>query len=188
MEQGLAWLARQSHEPPLTLALNLSGKGVGSPDLADALHARCKAMGLEPARIILELTESSAAAHQTDAMDTLSRLRIKGFQLSIDDFGTGFSSMVQLARLPFTSIKIDKSFVMSMLDSAESRKIVESTIGLGKALGLSTVAEGVEQADVLAALRALGCDEAQGFLIARPMDEDAVRGWLAADRGTGDWM
>jgi EAL domain-containing protein (putative c-di-GMP-specific phosphodiesterase class I)/signal transduction histidine kinase/ligand-binding sensor domain-containing protein/CheY-like chemotaxis protein len=189
IEQGLAWLARQSHQPPLTLALNLSGKGVGNPDLADALHARCTAHGLDPARIILELTESSAAAHQADAMDTLSRLRIKGFQLSIDDFGTGFSSMVQLARLPFTSLKIDKSFVLSMLDSAESRKIVESTIGLGKALGLATVAEGVEQSDVLSTLRALGCDEAQGFLIARPMDGDAAHGWLAAGRDAGGgWM
>jgi EAL domain-containing protein (putative c-di-GMP-specific phosphodiesterase class I) len=114
------------------------------------------------------------------ALATLTRLRIRGFGLAIDDFGTGYSSMVQLARLPFSAMKIDKSFVLSMETSDESRKIVASIIGLGHSLGLEIIAEGVENAATAAALARLGCDIAQGFWFGKPMPGDALRDWLSA--------
>ena len=102
---------------------------------------------------------------------------MKGFQLSIDDFGTGFSSMLQLVRLPFSEIKVDKSFVMTANRSAESRTVVRSIIELGHSLGLRATAEGVEDIEALAYLKSLACDLAQGFLIARPMSAAEARAW-----------
>ncbi len=100
-------------------------------------------------------------------IDVFTRLRIKGFHLSIDDFGTAYSSLVQLQRLPFTEMKIDKSFVMTMLDSEASRIIVETIIGMANNMRMKSVAEGVESKGVLDALRAKGCDLAQGYFISR---------------------
>lgn len=133
---------------------------------------------IDPGTIILELTETGAMTSLAEALDVLTRMRIKGFRLAIDDFGTGYSSMVQLARLPFSEIKIDKSFVGAMLSSSEARKIVESTIHLGRSLELQIVAQGVEDAATADLLRDLGCDMAQGYFFARPMDGDATKAWL----------
>src|SRR5260370_25950193 len=110
---------------------------------------------------------------------------MKGFQLSIDDFGTGYSSMLQLVRLPFSEIKVDKSFVATAIRSTESRVVVESVIGLGSSLGLRVVAEGVEDAETMQYLRDAKCDLAQGYFIAPPMPGEAVWAWLANEaRGT----
>jgi EAL domain-containing protein (putative c-di-GMP-specific phosphodiesterase class I) len=102
-------------------------------------------------------------------MDVLTRLRLKGFKLAIDDFGTGYSSLVQLHRLPFSEIKIDRTFVTDCTKSDESRSIVRVVIDLARALGMRSVAEGVENAEALDLLRSLGCDEAQGYFISRPI-------------------
>ena len=107
-------------------------------------------------------------------MDVLTRLRLKGFKLAIDDFGTGYSSLVQLHRLPFNEIKVDRAFVTDCTTSGESRSIVRMIIDLAHALGMTAVAEGVESADALDLLRDLGCDQAQGYLIARPIDATDV--------------
>lgn len=173
--------------PPagLGISINLSARSLNDRYIFQVLHEQCERWGLKPERITLELTETSAMLDAVDALDTLTRLRLKGYGLAIDDFGTGFSSMLQLARLPFSQIKIDKSFVMSMGESSESRKIVESTISLGRALGLITVAEGVEDAAALQALRELGCDRAQGYHVARPMDGAAALRWLEQQAGGG---
>jgi EAL domain-containing protein (putative c-di-GMP-specific phosphodiesterase class I) len=113
------------------------------------------------------------------SLDLLTRLRMKGFQLSIDDFGTGFSSMVQLVRLPFSEIKVDRSFVLRSQESKEARSVIKSIVDLGHSLGLTVTAEGVEDLETLNDLNSLGCDLAQGYFIARPMwGEDAVR-WTA---------
>ncbi|HEY0181044.1 MAG TPA: EAL domain-containing protein, partial [Dokdonella sp.] len=125
-----------------------------------------------------ELTESSALQNPAIALDVLARFRLKGFALSIDDFGTGYSTMTQLAQLPVSEIKIDRSFVAAMAESIEAAKIVEFTIRLARGLGLTTVAEGVDNADTLTALEALGCDLAQGFLIAPPMEGASASRWL----------
>jgi EAL domain-containing protein (putative c-di-GMP-specific phosphodiesterase class I) len=111
------------------------------------------------------------------SLDLLTRLRVKGFRLSIDDFGTGYSSMVQLVRMPFSEIKIDKSFVLHVQDSAEARAVIKSIVDLGHSLGLVVVAEGVENRETLNYLNSVGCDLAQGYLIAPPLSGDAACKW-----------
>lgn len=117
------------------------------------------------------------------ALDTLTRLRMQGFKLSIDDFGTGFSSMVQLVRLPFSEIKVDKSFVMDIGASAESRAVTRSIVDLGSSLGLLSTAEGVEDQDTLDYLKTLGCDLCQGYFISRPLKDVDVPGWYRQREG-----
>jgi EAL domain-containing protein (putative c-di-GMP-specific phosphodiesterase class I) len=116
------------------------------------------------------------------ALDMLTRLRLNGFRLSIDDFGMGHSSMLQLVRMPFTEIKVDKSFVISAAHSNESRAVIKSIVELGRSLGLKSAAEGVEDADTLELVQQMGCDFAQGYLIGPPMAGDAIPGWMS-DRG-----
>lgn len=174
-DEGLEWLNRTATLSTISLAMNISSTSFTEQDLVDRLYWSCLKFQIDPRRIILELTETSAMNESAVAYDILTRLRIKGFSLSIDDFGTGYSSLTQLARLPFSEIKVDRTFVISMLKSAEAMTIVESTIQLGKRLGLTTVAEGVEGADEMQMLRNLHCDEAQGYYIARPADGEAAR-------------
>jgi EAL domain-containing protein (putative c-di-GMP-specific phosphodiesterase class I) len=107
-------------------------------------------------------------------MDVLTRLRIKGFQLSIDDFGTGYSSLVQLQKMPFSEIKIDKSFTMQLMTNQGCRVIVEIIVDLARKLGLSSVAEGVEDEASLNALIEMGCDMAQGYYVSRPIAANLV--------------
>lgn len=177
VQRALAWLA--GAPAALSVSINLSARDLSDLSLADWLARSCRDAGVAPDRLVLELTETSAMQDPTLALDVLTRLRIKGFRLGIDDFGTGYSSMVQLSRLPFSELKVDKSFVMSMHRSEESRKIVASTISLGRSLGLTTVAEGIENAETAALLRELGCEQGQGYHFGRPMSAEAVRGWLA---------
>jgi EAL domain-containing protein (putative c-di-GMP-specific phosphodiesterase class I)/ActR/RegA family two-component response regulator len=184
---ALAWAARLPDDS-MQIAVNLSPgtmtltDGTEAPDtqLADDLADRCAAEGIDPARVVLELTETSAMSDPVAALATLTRLRMKGFLISMDDFGTGFSSMLQLVRMPFSELKIDRSFVRTALRSSESRAVIQSAITLAHALGLQAVAEGVEEAEVLELLRDQGCDLAQGYLIARPMAGPEALAWLDA--------
>ncbi|MGN6313854.1 MAG: EAL domain-containing response regulator [Rhodanobacteraceae bacterium] len=178
IETGLAWFAEAGRDNDLTMALNISGGSLTDVIFADVLSEQCTLLKVDPARIILELTETTATRRSADTLDILTRARLKGFKLSIDDYGTGYSSMAQLAQLPFSEIKIDKQFVNAMLNSGEAHKLVASTIGLGEALHLVTVAEGVENQQQQDALAELECEQAQGFHIARPMEGAAVREWL----------
>lgn len=179
---GLGWLARafpcnDVEGAGITLSINISAAALNDRDFVeDALQA-CARHGVDPGRVILELTESSAMHDPTAALDQLTRMRMKGFQLSIDDFGTGFSSILQLARLPFSELKVDKSFVMSAMDSMESRAVIRSVVDLGNSLGLRTVAEGVEDAATLEFLKGIGCSVAQGYFISRPMPADKAASW-----------
>lgn len=192
LDLGLTWLSRAfpgrnsadagGAEPgdDVTLSINMPAGTLGDRDfLEDALQA-CGRHRVDQSRVILELTETSAMRDPVASLDQLTRMRMKGFQLSIDDFGTGFSSMLQLARLPFSELKVDKSFVMTAMQSMESRAVVRSILDLGKSLGLRTVAEGVEDGATLEFLKGIGCDMAQGYFIARPLPGDAVAGWMAA--------
>lgn len=178
IETGLTWFAGTALDDSLELAINISGGSLTDVSFADALHERCTLLKVNPARVILELTETTATQRTAETLDILTRVRLKGFQLSIDDFGTGYSSLVQLAQLPFSEIKIDKSFIGAMPSSEEAAKIVATTIGLGKALHLTTVAEGVETEAQARALMELGCEQAQGYYFAKPMDGETVRTWL----------
>lgn len=181
LDEALAWFVPWRLAYParaaLTLSINLSARSLGSPFLVASIHERCTQLGLNPAHLIFELTETAAMDDPALALELLTRMRVQGFQLSIDDFGTGFSSMLQLVRLPFTEIKVDRSFVSNAAESAESRAVIRSIVDLGHSLGLRVTAEGVEDHDALAYLRKLGCDEAQGYFITRPLPSAEFEVW-----------
>lgn len=179
-EIALGWFSERLASD-LSLALNISAVSLDHIGMADRLAGLCEKHMLDPSSIIIEVTESSAMNDQTAALDLLTRFRLKGFKLSIDDFGTGHSSLVQLARMPFSELKIDRSFVMTAMHSAESRNIICAIIGLGKSLGLHTVAEGVEDLATFSFLKDAGCDMAQGYFIGRPMSGDAISRWMGSE-------
>ncbi len=177
-EQSLEWFSQSFPQSNPKLSLNISAKSLVHIQMADNLSALCHRFQIDPESIVLELTETSAMVDPVLSLDLLTRLRMKGFQLSIDDFGTGFSSMVQLVRLPFSEIKVDKSFVMQAQNSSESRTVIKSIVELGHSLGLLVTAGGVENLKTLDYLNSLGCDLAQGYFIARPMPGEAARAWV----------
>lgn len=162
----------------LQLSLNVSVLTLTNFELFERLYQRCIELGLKTEWITFEVTESSAMNDPVISLETLTRLRMRGFKLSIDDFGTGFSSMVQLVRLPFTELKIDRSFVFSSSHSEESRLVIRSIVELGDSLGMQTVAEGVESKAVLDYLKTLGCDLAQGYYFAKALLPDDLEAWL----------
>lgn len=177
VEQALQWLASMLSSTKVPVSLNLSPASLTDIHLADWIAERCAKLGVHPDKLIFELTETSTMRDPVTALDLLTRLRLKGFRLSIDDFGTGYSSALQLVRLPFSEMKIDKSFVGSASTSAESRTVIKSIVDLGHNLGLWLTAEGVEDLATLNFLREIGCDMAQGFYIGRPMPAEMAKSW-----------
>ncbi|MCC5811505.1 MAG: EAL domain-containing protein, partial [Ectothiorhodospiraceae bacterium] len=187
MRQALAWLQRSPLPAGLSLSINLSARTLVGLSVADRLERFCTEAGVAPSRVTLELTETAAMEDPVSALDVLTRLRVKGFELSIDDFGTGYSSMSQLARLPFSEMKVDKTFVITAPSSGDSRTIIKSIIDLGHNLGLRVVAEGVEDHETLEYLRRCGCDMVQGFLLSRPLPGERVIEWALA-RPDQPWL
>ena len=164
---------------PLRISVNLSTRDLLDPDLSNRLAAILARHGVPATAFCLEITESAIMDDPQRAEAMLNRLSEQGFKLSIDDFGTGYSSLAYLKRLPVDELKIDKSFVMGMEAGEDDAMIVRSTIDLAHNLGLTVVAEGVETAGILERLRALACDEAQGYHIARPLPVDDFLAWQA---------
>lgn len=158
------------------MAFNISALSLKALDFPDLVEAACTRHNVPQSKLVLELTESATQPLVT-LMDTLTRFRIKGIGLAIDDFGTGYSSLMQLRQLPFSELKIDQFFVADAVTSKDSRAIVESIIDLAHKLGLSATAEGVETLDQLRLMRTLGCDIAQGYRIARPLDGEKLATW-----------
>ncbi len=172
LDEALTWFQQTGRllgQRGTILAVNISALSLTDHQLADRLRQKCKGLGIDPARIILEITESSAMYDPVASLELLTRLCTKGFHLSIDDFGTGYSSMLQLVRLPFSEIKIDRSFVITATTSAEALAVVRSIIQLGHSLGIPCTAEGVENQATVRLLRELACDHAQGDFIGQPM-------------------
>ena len=154
---------------PLTMAVNLSTRNLLDAGLADQLGQLLRRWGIDPAHLELELTESMLMSDPRRAKGALSRLKEAGVGLSVDDFGTGYSSLAYLKDLPVDAVKIDKSFVMEMEREPRNAAIVRSTVDLGRNLGLEVIAEGVETQGAYDELARLGCDYAQGYLLARPL-------------------
>jgi diguanylate cyclase (GGDEF)-like protein len=152
---------------PLTMAVNVSPRQFES-DLAETFGAIIGRSGIDPATVCLEVTESMVMQDAELAIATLRELKSLGLSISVDDFGTGFSSLAYLKRFPLDELKIDKSFVDGLGHDVEATAIVAAVMGMAHALDLRVVAEGVETADQVVRLRTLGCDEAQGFFYARP--------------------
>ncbi len=164
-----------------SVALNVSAPSLSERHFANEIIGRVEAARLSPSALVLEITESALVADLAGALGTLGRLRLKGYGLSIDDYGTGFSSMQQLSRLPFTELKIDRSFVRHADTKWRLRTILESAVGMGRRLGLATVAEGIETAAELALLQTLGCEYGQGYLITPPLPAAALMPWIASE-------
>jgi EAL domain-containing protein (putative c-di-GMP-specific phosphodiesterase class I)/CheY-like chemotaxis protein len=159
-----------------TVSVNLSPHAMKNLALADEFVAIVEEHGLEPAQVILEVTESAAASPRS--LENLLRLRMKGFGLSIDDYGTGYSSMQRMTRIAFTELKIDRAFVKNALRQKSSLAMLESSLEMARKLQITAVAEGVEKQAEWDLLCTLGCDLAQGFLIAHPMGELDFLEWL----------
>jgi len=164
----------------LSVAVNLSMRNLHDPEVVDMIRQLLLRWGIPASRLVIEITESSLMADAARAMDVLGRLRAMGVSVSIDDFGTGYSSLAYLKRLPVDELKIDKSFMAHIASDDNDAAIVRSTIGLAHDLGLSVVAEGIEDQQTLEFLAKLGCDVAQGYFISRPLPVVALGDWLAS--------
>ena len=169
------WQAQGLH---LTIAVNVSMDNLSALDLPETLAAMALAAGADVRGVVLEITESRLMLNPLASLEVISRLRLKGFRLSIDDFGTGYASLEKLSKLPVDELKIDQSFVRGSSVDVASRVILESSIRLGHSLGMRVVAEGAESFADLELLNDLGCDQVQGYVIAKPMPADRFLPWL----------
>jgi EAL domain-containing protein (putative c-di-GMP-specific phosphodiesterase class I) len=163
----------------IAVSVNLSKSGLTDLAFPDRALQLCAAHGIAPADVTFELTESSLGSEAAVLLDIASRLRLNGFRLSLDDFGTGYSSLAELRSLPFHEIKLDRQFVQTAGRDPRSLGILRSSVALARELGLTTVAEGVENESMLELVTFLGCQYIQGYLIARPMPAAEVAPWLS---------
>jgi EAL domain-containing protein (putative c-di-GMP-specific phosphodiesterase class I)/CheY-like chemotaxis protein len=176
IRQGAAW---QRAGLDIGASVNLSAQTLRELDLPDRITEIAVSAGLAPDRVTLEITESKLADDLESLLDITTRLRLKGFLLAIDDFGTGFSSLTQLRRLPFTELKLDRTFVSGATSDADARSLLESSVQLAKRLRLKTVAEGIETEEEWNLLVWMGVDYGQGYYMARPMPGEKLAPWYA---------
>ncbi len=180
LEQCRTWRDRGME---LSVAVNLSVRDLVDLDLPGAIAAELDRCGLPPQALGIEITETMLVLDPNRTVEVLARLQQLGVRISLDDYGTGWSSLQYLSRLPVDELKIDRSFVRELTSSRAGSSIVESTVDLARKLGLTTVAEGVETVEMWDRLAKLGCDVAQGYFISRPLPADELEAWLAgADR------
>ena len=167
-----------ARHPGFTIAVNVSGSLLTDLTLPECIEGILREHGVAPESLIVEVTESVAMSDVDRAMDILVRLRIKGIGASIDDFGTGFSSLAALARLPFNELKIDQSFVQGCERDEDMMRIVEASVGLARAFRMRVTAEGIDSPHTLARVIEAGCDIGQGYLFAPPMRFERVESWM----------
>ena len=172
-------LADATRWPDLFIAVNLSPVQVRGSGLVDTVASVLAETGTAASRVVLEVTETVLAENPNEVKKQLDRLRALGVRIALDDFGTGYSSMSYLQRFPFDKLKIDRSFVEPLGRSSESGVMIQAMVTLGRALGLSVLAEGVETEEQRVLLRLAGCDELQGFLFAKPAPREAIDRLLA---------
>jgi EAL domain-containing protein (putative c-di-GMP-specific phosphodiesterase class I) len=175
--QAALWRAS---ERVLRLSLNISMQDLLNPELVDVLLAALERHRVPPQQLCLEITESGVMQDAAHAVQMLQRVHAIGVGCAIDDFGTGYSSLAYIKQLKVDELKIDRSFIRSLVSDPKDRAIVLSTIDLAHNLGLGVVAEGVEDQAAADLLRDLGCDEMQGYLVAKPLEPAAFETWLAA--------
>jgi EAL domain-containing protein (putative c-di-GMP-specific phosphodiesterase class I) len=182
LEKAVAAAAQINKRGEFNIAVNLSARLLGDKGFTLRLAALLARHGLDPSRLTLELTETAALAGTGEGFDMIARLRELGVNISIDDYGTGLSTLEYLKKIPANEIKIDQSFVKGIVDNRSDRLMVQSTIGLAHSLDRKVVAEGVEHHDTLDVLIELGCDIAQGYAIGRPMSLESLTKRIAVDR------
>jgi EAL domain-containing protein (putative c-di-GMP-specific phosphodiesterase class I) len=174
MLQTAMWNAQGMDLP---IAINLSPLLLDLPDLLQEISGLQQCYDLRAERVVLEITETSLLRELSVALAVLTRLRLRGFGLSLDDYGTGFSSMQQLARIPFTELKIDRSFVHGVHERESVQVMLRSALEMAKRLGLNTVAEGVESVEDLWLLQEYGCNFVQGWLMGKAMPAAELAEW-----------
>jgi diguanylate cyclase (GGDEF)-like protein len=163
-------ISRQTQD--LLVSVNISGKHLSTDDLIDDVELALENAALPPSALKLEITESTAMENAEHTIDVLNKLKKIGVQLSLDDFGTGYSSLSHLHRLPFDTLKIDRSFVSRVGDRGENSEILQTVISLAKNLRMRVIAEGIETVGQLSVLKTLGCDFGQGYLLAKPQSRE----------------
>ena len=169
-----SWQDRYAGATAITINVNLSARQFGDAQLVADIARVLRETGLSPAALTLELTESTVMGDAAAAALTLQELRQLGLRLAIDDFGTGYSNLAYLQRFPIDTLKLDRSFIAGIEHDARGAALAKAAISLGKALGLTTIAEGIETAATLEQLRGFGCDAAQGYYFARPMHAEEI--------------
>jgi EAL domain-containing protein (putative c-di-GMP-specific phosphodiesterase class I) len=162
-----------------SIAINVPASSLERLDLPERLAAEAQRHQVNPEQIILEITETGVMKDLARSLDVVTRLRLRGFRLAVDDFGVGYSSLERLRHFPFTELKLDRAFVDGAARNAELRSIAESSIQLAHSLQLNTCAEGVETLADLDVMRALGCELVQGYFLCRPMPKAQLPGWAA---------
>jgi len=173
--QAAAW-RRAGHD--LNVSVNLSPRNLGEDDLVESIAHLLLAHNLAPSSLVVELTETTVMASPGRAADVMRRLRAVGVKISIDDFGTGHSSLAYLTTLPNDELKVDRSFIQAMSTDPNAETVVRAIVDLARSLRLDVVAEGVETTDDADALAAIGCATGQGYLFSRPLAADAMTAWL----------
>lgn len=175
LQQSTVW---QQKGLALPIAINISGVNLQDPTFSEQVIEIMRNYDVPPALLEMEITETALMEDPLSAIETIRKLRDIGIVIAIDDFGTGYSSMAYLKKLLVAKIKVDKSFVMDMVNNANDLVIVRSTIDLAHNLGMSVIAEGVETEAALEQLRSFGCDVAQGYHMSRPITADKLGEWL----------
>jgi len=182
LDMAISWISFQQQKGcKIPLSVNVSANNISSLELPEELKNKIQQHQLDPSLLTIEITESALMGELVTSLDILTRLRMKGFALSIDDFGTGFSSLSQLHKVPFTELKVDKSFVMEMDHDEEAKSIVKTCIMLGHELNMKVVAEGVESDATLNMLKGMDCDIAQGYHISMPISEADFEKWIESN-------
>jgi EAL domain-containing protein (putative c-di-GMP-specific phosphodiesterase class I) len=170
------WQAQGLHT---SISINIPMASLDALDLPDRIAEEAKRNGVQTDHVILELTETGVMKDLARSLDVVTRLRLRGFRLAVDDFGVGYSSLERLKDFPFTELKLDRAFVDGAARDSGVRRIAESSIQLARSLQLHTCAEGVETAADLEVMRALGCELVQGYFLSRPMPKDDLPAWAA---------
>ena len=173
------WHHRSYENRSLMVSVNLSGKHFAEPDLVDQIKAVLNETGIDPASLKLEITESAVMENAETAISMLNQIKEIGVKLSLDDFGTGHSSLSYLHRFPIDTLKVDRSFVNTIDDGIENGEIVRTVVALAKSLKLGVIAEGIETTHQLSQLRRLGCELGQGYLFARPLPAGEIEALLS---------
>jgi EAL domain-containing protein (putative c-di-GMP-specific phosphodiesterase class I)/FixJ family two-component response regulator len=176
------WHQWKRHGFSVDVSVNLSALSLGQAGFADLLIEACASLDLPPRNLVFEVTESASMSNLGESLANLVRLRMRGFRLSIDDFGTGFATFEQLERIPFTELKVDRSIIQFLPDDQRHVVLVQGMLQMARGLNLVTVAEGIETLETWNVLRGYGCDLAQGYLVARPMPGAQIRDWANLDR------
>jgi EAL domain-containing protein (putative c-di-GMP-specific phosphodiesterase class I) len=167
----------------LEFAVNLSARQLNDPDLVSTVRGALQQRRVDPALLLLEITETALMSDPSAALESLTALKNLGVSLAVDDFGTGYSSLTYLKKFPIDELKIDRSFITGLGTDSGDSAIVGSCIGLAHAVGIRAVAEGVETRGQLETLRAMGCDLAQGYHFTRPLPAPLLKEWLTAHAG-----